>query len=315
MQLIPGPCKITSALLRSTRPLFAILLLVLTPPLISAHGQTPGVLPLWPDGAPMAGGGGEGDVPRIELYRVESAEPTAAILILPGGGYRNLAAGHEGVEIAQFFNSHGITAAVCFYRHRGLGNAGAGYGHPVPMLDASRGIRTLRAKSQEWNIDPKRIGIIGFSAGGHLASTISTHFDDGQPNASDPVEAVSSRPDYCVLGYPVISFGKPHTHGGSQRNLLGDNPDPELVRSLSNEDAVTDRTPPTFLFHTAEDKGVPAENSLVYTSALLRAGVPAELHVFEAGRHGVGLAVGLPGAEAWPSLCAQWLKQRGIIAN
>lgn len=304
----------------SARCLFAILgrtfflsALWLVP--TAAGAQAPEVHPLWADGAPLAGGAEVGDVPRIELYRVESEALTPAILILPGGGYGNLATGHEGLEIAQYFNSLGITAAVCIYRHRGLGNGGAGYGHPVPLLDASRGLRTLRAYCEAWNIDPNRIGIIGFSAGGHLASTVSTRFDGGDPESSDPIEQVSSRPDFCVLGYPVISFGKPHTHRGSQRNLLGDDPDPELVRSLSNEGAVTEQTPPTFLFHTAEDKAVPAENSLVYASTLMRVGVPTELHVFEAGRHGLGLAANQPGMNAWPKLCAQWLQQRGVIAN
>lgn len=280
-----------------------------------ARGECPELLPLWPEAAPMAGGTADGDIPRIELHRVESTQPTAAILILPGGGYSNLATGHEGVEIAEYFNSLGMTAAVCIYRHRGKGNAGAGYGHPVPWTDATRGMQTLRARAKEWNIDPERIGIIGFSAGGHLASTVSTKFADVQADATDPIARVSSRPDFAILGYPVISFGLPHTHRGSQKNLLGENPDPALVKSLSNENSVTELTPPTFLFHTAEDKGVPAENSLVYASALMRSGVPVELHVFEAGRHGIGLGKDQPGADAWPQLCAQWLRTRKVISE
>ncbi len=268
---------------------------------------------LWSGNAPHAGGQEAGDQPRLRLYRVAADQPTAAVVIFPGGGYGHLAVAHEGEEIAAFFNRLGVTAAICIYRHRGSGNAGAGYGHPIPLLDAQRAIRTLRATAEHWNIDPQRIGIIGFSAGGHLASTMSTHFDAGQPDSQDPVDRVSSRPDFAILAYPVISFDKPHTHRGSQRNLLGDHPDAELLQSLSNENAVTAQTPPTFLFHTAEDKAVSAENSLQYFSALLRAGVPAELHVFESGRHGIGLAAEHGGASAWPQLCAQWLKGHGVI--
>jgi acetyl esterase/lipase len=239
--------------------------------------QEPEELLLWSEGAPHAGGQEPADQPRLHVYRL------------------------------------GITAAVCIYRHRGGGNAGAGYGHPVPMLDAQRAIRTVRAATERWNVDPARVGVIGFSAGGHLASTVSTHFDAGNPQAADPIERVSSRPDFAILGYPVIALDQPHTHRGSQRNLLGENPDPELLKSLSNEQAVTDQTPPTFLFHTAEDQAVPAENSLQYFSALLRSGVPGELHVFEKGRHGIGLAADHGAASAWPRLCARWLQTQGVI--
>lgn len=269
---------------------------------------------LWQSDAPHSAGQEAGDQPRLHLYRVDSDKPAPAIVILPGGGYGHLAADHEGSQIAKFFNDHGMTAAVCFYRHRGQGNSGKGYGHPIPLLDAQRAVRMVRANAKQWNVDPQKVGIIGFSAGGHLASTVSTHFDSGDSKADDSVNRVSSRPDFAILGYPVISLGEPHTHKGSQRNLLGENPDPELVRSLSNEKAVTAQTPPTFLFHTAEDKGVPAENSLVYISALIRAGVPAELHLFETGRHGIGLGADQPGAKKWPELCVTWLQNRGVIA-
>jgi len=268
---------------------------------------------LWQSDAPHSAGQEVGDQPRLHLYRTDSDKPAAAIVILPGGGYGHLAADHEGSQIAKFFNEQGMTAAVCFYRHRGQGNSGKGYGHPVPMLDAQRAVRMVRANAKQWNVDPGKVGIIGFSAGGHLASTVSTQSDAGDANAEDWVDRVSSRPDFAILGYPVISLGQPHTHKGSQRNLLGENPAPELLQSLSNEKAVTAETPPTFLFHTAEDKAVPAENSLVYISALIRAGVPAELHLFETGRHGIGLGADQPGAKKWPELCVTWLKNRGVI--
>lgn len=292
-----GACCLISLL--SVRPSFA---------------AEPVEMTLWQSDAPHAAGQEVGDQPRLHLYRVDSDKPAAAIVILPGGGYGHLAADHEGSQIAKFFNDHGITAAVCFYRHRGQGNSDKGYGHPVPLLDAQRAMRMVRANAKQWNIDPEKVGIIGFSAGGHLASTVSTQFDAGDASAENWVDRVSSRPDFAILGYPVISLGEPHTHKGSQRNLLGENPDLELLRSLSNEKAVTAETPPTFLFHTAEDKAVPAENSLVYISALIRAGVPAELHLFETGRHGIGLGADQPGAKKWPELCVTWLKNRGVIA-
>jgi acetyl esterase/lipase len=293
----------------------ALFLLICSPTLPTTAAETvPEVLRLWPGDAPQAGGSEPIDIPTIHLYRAESKQPTAAVVVCPGGGYGNLAMDHEGAQIGKWFNDMGVTAAICVYRHRGGGgNGGKGYGHPVPMLDAQRAIRTLRANAAQWNIDPARIGVMGFSAGGHLASTVSTHHDPGNPESQDLIEKVSSRPDFSILAYPVIAFDKPFTHKGSQKNLLGENPDPAMVASLSNESMVNQETPPTFLFHTAEDKGVPPENSIVYFMALQRAGVAAELHVFEKGKHGIGLGASVPGTNAWPELCKAWLKTRGII--
>jgi acetyl esterase/lipase len=171
----------------------------------------------------------------------------------------------------------------------------------------------VRARAGEWKIEPDRIGILGFSAGGHLASTGGTHFDKGKPDAQDPVERASCRPDFMVLCYPVIVFDSQFTHRGSERNLLGDNPDPDLVRSLSNEKQVTPQTPPTFLFHTDADDGVPPENSVQFYLALRRAKVPAELHIYRSGRHGLGLAPNTPGTSAWPKACEEWLRGQGLL--
>ena len=270
---------------------------------------------LWPDGAPGAGGEKDGDLPELIITRVAAERPTAAVVILPGGGYHGHAIGHEGYQFAEWFAAMGIQSAICTYRLRGKGNEGKGYGHPRPMQDAQRAIQTLRAKSKELNIDPMRVGVIGFSAGGHLCSTVSTHFLAGEPSAEDPVARVSSRPDFSILCYPVIAFVKPYSHRGSQQNLIGVNPDPELIEALSNERQVTSDTPPTFLFHTAEDKVVPVENSLQYYLALQKNGVLSELHVFPKGRHGVGLARQLPGASQWPALCQDWLKGIGMLSN
>jgi len=294
-----------------------------------AESPSPEILRLWDGDAPMAGGETQPDVPTLRLYRVESSEPTAAVVIIPGGGYGMLAMDHEGEQIATWLNKMGVTAAVCVYRHRGTpaqivddkpvaqplgtgrGNAGKGYSHPVPMLDAQRAIRTMRANASQWNIDPAKIGVLGFSAGGHLASTVSTHHDSGNADSDDMIEQASCRPDFSILAYPVIVLGESFTHRGSELNLLGENPAPELIRDLSNHLAVDSRTPPTFIFHTVEDTAVPVEHSLEYFRALRAANVPAEMHLFETGRHGVGLATGMPGPSAWPSLCKSWMKLHG----
>ncbi len=222
---------------------------------------------------------------------------------------------HEGYQFAEWFRLLGLTSAICTYRLRGAGNDGKGYGHPIPMQDAQRAVQTLRARAKELNIDPQRIGAIGFSAGGHLCSTISTHFAHGDPSSEDPVARVSSRPDFSILCYPVIVFDQNVTHKGSQRNLLGENPDPALIELLSNERQVTEKTPPTFLFHTVEDTAVPVENSVQYFAACKKHGVSAELHVFPQGRHGLGLARDTPGASQWPELCERWLRGIGVVTK
>jgi acetyl esterase/lipase len=203
-----------------------------------------------------------------------------------------------------------VAGFILDYRHRGKG-----YGHPAPLQDAQRAIRTVRARAAEWQIDPARIGILGFSAGGHLASSAGTHFDAGQPDAADPVARVSCRPDFLVLCYAVIAFDEPYTHRGSQQNLVGKDAPAELVRSLSSEKQVTPQTPPTFLWLTDEDKGVPAENSVFFYLALRKAGVPAELHIFQRGRHGLGLAADVPGTAAWSKCCELWMANRGLLGK
>ncbi len=273
---------------------------------VSAGRQAPQEMPLWPAGqVPGQQGTEAADVPTITLYRAEKPNG-AGMVVCPGGGYAHLAP-HEGEPVARWLNTLGVTAVVLKYR------LGPKYHHPVELEDAQRAIRTLRARAAEWGIDPHRIGILGFSAGGHLASTAVTHFDDGSPSSADPIERVSCRPDLGVLLYPVITLTDPFTHTGSRHNLLGDNPSPDLVKLLSNEQQVTAQTPPCFLMHTADDEAVPVENSLMFAEALRKAGVPFELHVFEHGHHGVGLATGDPVLGAWPRLCAGWLRTRRFI--
>lgn len=276
----------------------------------SADSKT---VPLWPDLPPGSTFRGEGDVPKLIITKAESETPTAAVVILPGGGYNGHAMDHEGYQFAQWFQSLGVTSAICTYRLRGKGNDGNGYGHPAPMLDAQRAIQTLRANAKSLNIDPNRVGVIGFSAGGHLCSTVSTHFAKPDASSEDLIARVSSRPNFSILCYPVVAFGKPHTHKGSQRNLIGSDPSPELVESLSNESQVSKETPPTFLFHTAADTVVLPRNSIDYYSACIAHGVPAEMHLFPEGRHGVGLAKNLSGADQWPKLCENWMRRLGVV--
>jgi acetyl esterase/lipase len=267
----------------------------------------PTPFPLYTKEAPGARGTGPADTPTLSLYLPPADKANgAAVVVCPGGGYGGLAE-HEGHPIAKWLNGLGVTAVVLKYR---LGSAG--YRHPVELNDAQRAIRTVRARSEEWKVDPHRIGILGFSAGGHLASTAATHFDDGNASAADVIDRVSSRPDFAVLVYPVITMEDTYTHRGSRQNLLGENPSHDLIELLSNEKQITAKTPPCFLVHTADDSVVPVENSLLFTMACHKAGVPVELHVFEHGPHGFGLGGTNPVLSSWPGLCANWMKARGI---
>jgi acetyl esterase/lipase len=237
-----------------------------------------------------------------------------AVVVCPGGGYGALAMDHEGKQIAQWLNDRGIAAFVLKYRIAGKYHPAPV--HPAPLTDAQRAIRTVRHGASKWNINGTKVGIWGFSAGGHLASSAATHFDSGLKEAADDIDKVSSRPDFAILGYPVISMKAPYTHGGSRNNLLGKNADAALVESFCNENAVTKETPPTFLFHTDEDKAVPPMNSILFYSALKKHGVPAELHIYEKGVHGVGLAplekFKDKGLSGWPDRLQEWLTRRGL---
>jgi len=264
---------------------------------------------LWPDGAPGAKGGEKDFKPTLTICPAPRQNNTGtAVMVCPGGGYGFTAMDHEGHQIAAWFAEMGVASFIVDYRHRNRG-----YGHPAPLQDAQRAIRTVRARAEEFDVAPNRIGIMGFSAGGHLASTAGTHFDPGDAEAVDPIERVSCRPDFMILCYPVIMFDSPFTHRGSQRNLLGERPDPKLVESLSNEKQVTPQTPPTFLFHTDEDRGVPAENSVFFYLALRKADVPAEMHIYRKGGHGLGLADSTPGTSQWPAQCEAWLRGMGLL--
>lgn len=270
--------------------------------------KPPETIVLWPEGAPGALGKEPSDIPTLTSFLPTKEKATgAAIIVCPGGGYARLA-DHEGRPVAEWLNSIGVTAFVLKYRH------GARYPHPAPLLDAARATRTVRAKASEWNLDLDRIGILGFSAGGHLASTAATHFDSGKADATDPIERVSSRPNLLILIYPVITM-RDLTHAGSKRNLLGPDPSEALVALLSNDEQVTPETPPTFLVHTVNDAGVPVENSLLFAAALRKKQVPFELHLYERGAHGFGLGGKDPILATWPERLAAWLSLRGFIGR
>jgi len=263
---------------------------------------------LWTDQVPGALGIEEHDIPMLTPFLVRSNAPTPAIVVLPGGGYGGLAQ-HEGRDYALWFNQHGLSAFVVKYR---LGSHG--YRHPVMLQDAARAVRLVRARAADWGVDAARVGIIGSSAGGHLTSTLLTQFDPGNPEATDPVDRLSSRPDLGILCYPVISMGE-FTHGGSKSNLLGANPGPELVQLLSNELQVKKTTPPCFVWHTWEDKAVKVENALMFAGALQKAGVPFDLHIYQQGRHGIGINDKPPFANPhpWTRDLLFWLRAQRFL--
>ncbi|MEO6830522.1 MAG: alpha/beta hydrolase [Acidobacteriaceae bacterium] len=264
---------------------------------------------LWPNGAPGAKGTSPADQPAITVYLPAQNPTRTGIVVCPGGGYSMLATDWEGTKVAAWLNARGVAAYVLRYR------LGPRYHYPVELMDAQRAIRTVRTHAASDGLDPDRIGIWGFSAGGHLASTAGTHFDAGNPNSSDPVEHASSRPDFMVLAYPVISMQPGITHVSSLHMLLGDLPNPIQVNEVSNETQVTPRTPPTFLFSTTADKTVPVMNSILFYEALLRAGVPVEMHIFQVGNHGSGLGQKVPELRLWPVLLQNWLHLHGWMAT
>lgn len=272
------------------------------------NAQTNLTFPLWPEGAPGALGQEAKDIPTLTVFLPAPEKATgAAIVICPGGGYGHLA-DHEGSHYARWLNQQGIAGFVLKYR---LGTSG--YRHPAMLNDAARALRTVRARAEEWKLDAKRVGIIGSSAGGHLASTAITHWDLGNTNAADVIERQSSRPDLAVLCYPVVSLSNEFTHKGSRNNLLGTNVPPELLKELSAELQVNKDTPPCFLWSTMEDKVVPVENSMMLATALRRVGVPFDLHVYERGPHGIGLGnknLDAANFHPWTRDCEFWLRER-----
>jgi acetyl esterase/lipase len=267
--------------------------------------KAPNWVPLWPEGAPGSQGTAPADIPAVEIFLPAKNPTHTAIVICPGGGYVNLSIDKEGESYARWLNDRGVAGIVLRYR------LGPKYHHPIEIGDAQRALRYVRVHSAEFNIDKDKVGIWGSSAGGHLASTAGTHFDAGNSAAPDAIDRESSRPDFMVLSYPVITFELPYAHTGSRDALLGKNADPKLVKLLSNEQQVTKDTPPAFLYHTTDDKTVPVMNSVMFYQALLSNGVSAEMHLYQHGPHGSGLAQSFPELRGWPDQLYHWLVANG----
>lgn len=290
-------------------PWIFLLLMSVSVPL---HSQTPAGIPqpvnLWPNGVPGALGHGETDTPRLYPFLPKTRSTSAAVLVIPGGGYQNVAIGHEGFQIAGWLNAQGIAAFVLDYRV-------APYKYPAEIEDGERAMRLIRSHAADYGIDPDRIGVWGSSAGGHLASTLGTHCDGDTVPLTNPdaIDKLSCHPAFMILAYPVIGMEPPVTHMGSRENLLGKNPDPQLAHNLSNQYAVTDHTPGTFIFATSNDPVVPVENSLDFYRALIQHHVPAELHLYDYSNHGCGLCGSIIPLSTWPMLLRNWLVQRGWI--
>lgn len=293
-------------------------MLVVTAVPLTAADDSPARLPLWPDGVP---GQLANPTPDAETADHVAAVHTpsltyfpapadracgAAVIVCPGGGYLRLSWTKEGTEVAQWFNSLGVSAFVLRYR-------AVEYGHPAPVRDVTQAIRLVRARADGFGLRPDRIGVLGFSAGGHLASCAATMYDDPVTRTGTALDTVSARPDFALLIYPVITMKDPFAHAGSRERLLGPAPAPEMIAALSTETRVTAQTPPVFLMNTTEDKTVPVENSLLFYQALRQAGVPAEMHLYQAGPHGVGLRPGVVAATEWPKAAEAWMRLNGWL--
>jgi acetyl esterase/lipase len=268
---------------------------------VTLTNSNPEWIELWPEGAPWARGNTAEDIPAIKAFPV-NGEGRGAVVVCPGGGY-GMRADHEGEPIAQWLNSIGIHAFVLRYRV-------APYQYPCALIDVQRAVRYIRQHADNYGINANKVGVLGFSAGGHLTASIGTQYDTGNPTAKDVIDRESCRPDAIVLCYPVITFKSPFTHDGSRINLLGNSPDPQLINLLSCDEQVTPDTPPTFLWHTSDDEAVPVDNSLLFASSLRRAGVPFDLHVYEKGQHGLGLAKHDEHVASWTNVCGLWLKRQ-----
>lgn len=248
-------------------------------------------------------------IPTLEVYHAKGENRSgAAVVICPGGGYRILADGHEGIDVAKWLSENGITGVILRYRM-------FPYRHPVPMMDVQRAMQTVRANAKPWGLDPERIGVLGFSAGGHLASTATVHHLRADRNAEDPIERISSRPDFSVLVYPVITLRPPTAHMGSRKNLLGTDPNEALIDLMSTEKQVNKQTPPTLLVHSKDDKAVPIGNSELFLASLKKYGVPCKLLACEQGGHGYGLGRKDTDSMAWPDVCIRWFGEIGMLEN
>ena len=305
-----GDGSLEALLLASLPPLLGALVGGGSPE-AAASQQGPAPEPLFPEGAPGAHGSRPTDVPTLTAYIPPSDQANgASVVICPGGDYWDINDGPEGHDVARWLNSIGVAAFVLHYR------LAPSYHYPSPLQDARRAVRVVKAQALERGLDPCRVGILGFSAGGHLASTVGTHYSDGNPEAEDPINRLSSRPDFMILAYPVISFSSKYTHAASKENLLGDQSgNARRLESLSNEKQVTTGTPPTFIVHTGDNKEVLPENSVLFYVSYRRCGVPIEMHIYEKGGHAFGLAADDPILSSWTRRCADWMRRRGLLTK
>jgi acetyl esterase/lipase len=295
------------------KTLFALLMTALT-----AFAAPPVVIPLWPEGVPGARTLGteriaEGErisnisEPTLTVYPAAVDRPNGtAVIIAPGGGYGFVSYAREGVQYANWLSTLGVTSFILKYRL-------SEFGHPAPLQDVLRAVRLVRSRAAEFNVDPARIGVMGSSAGGHLAASAGTLFDHPAGRTGAALDATSARPDFLILMYPVITMDDPYAHAGSRQNLLGAKPAPEMLRLMSLDKQVTASTPPSLLIHTQEDQAVPVENSLLFYQALTKAKVPAEMYLFERGSHGMAMRAELGTASDWPARAAEWLRGRGLL--
>jgi acetyl esterase/lipase len=303
----------------SRRPFIcAIFAAVLLAP--TGRAASPDAIDLWPEGVPglradatpeKVAGGRAWNVhhPYMVVYPAPAEKAVGtAVVVCPGGGYTFLAIENNGTTVARWLNSVGITAFVLHYRLQE-------YGHPAPLQDVLRALRLVRSRASEFGVKANRIGVFGASAGGHLAACAATMYDDPEGRTGAPLDAVSARPDFAALLYPLITMQGPEAHAGSLRALLGDHPTPELARRLSAELRVTRDTPPTFIVHTEEDQSVPVENSLVFYRALCAAGVPAEMHLWQKGAHGFGMDKNAGEVSTWPDRWEEWLRANGWLTR
>lgn len=270
------------------------------------HGE---IQYLWPEGAPGAVGTEEQDKPHLEIFKGYGPSPQTAVIVCPGGGYRNLAYAKEGTQIAEWLNLRGITAFILTYR------LAPRYHYPEPVLDGYRSVRWVRAHAAQYHVAADRIGMWGFSAGGHLVGMVGTHFDDGNPQAADPIDRVSDRPDFVISSYGGLSTQAGVSKPGAMSALVGENASPELRNEISPDIHVTARTPPFFLYATTPDQSVPVLSAVAFYTALVKASVPAEMHIFQTGPHGTALGQSNPELAEWPRLLENWLRLNGWIAT
>ncbi len=303
-----------------TKTTLATLIMIASATVVSAQSPAPAaVIPIWAEGVPNKPANLLPEKDDEPFRPTNISEPTlsvfpapeagrsgAAVVICPGGGYRRLAIDKEGYDVAAWLNRIGVSAFVLKYRV-------PQFGHPAPLQDVLRSIRLVRREAAKWGVDPTKIGVMGFSAGGHLAASAATLYDDPAGRTGAPLDSVNARPDFHILVYPVITLNGPHAHNGSREYLLGKTPASALVESLSLQNRVTSSTPPAFLVHGGNDTSVPVENSLLYYAGLRKAGIQAELHVYQHGPHGVGMLPGNGPISDWPRRCEEWLRARGLL--